>query len=194
MLFKVIRDGNFQSFQRKSFKPEEGHVWLGIFRETTVIVLFLGWERSKKMFLLWEIWCLQEYLWASFFLSQKSNLTCRGEKLGAGSNKKHTWRFPNVGIYLNQKFSTWIFRMWGVRDFFFPYVISFSPKLPKIWWKCVCDLFSYDKSMGEDGIQDVFHHKKMEHGTLKNAWMSQEVCKWLVNGLQPTYKWGILGL
>ncbi len=24
------------------------------------------------------------------------------------------------------------------------------------------------------------------------TWMSQEVSKWLVNGLQPTYKWGIL--
>ena len=26
------------------------------------------------------------------------------------------------------------------------------------------------------------------------TWMSQEVTKRLVNGLQPTYKWGILGL
>ena len=28
---------------------------------------------------------------------------------------------------------------------------------------------------------------------LIDVWMSQEVSKWLVNGLQPTYKWGILG-
>ena len=27
-----------------------------------------------------------------------------------------------------------------------------------------------------------------------HTWMSQEVSKWLVNGLQPTYNWGILGL
>ena len=27
-----------------------------------------------------------------------------------------------------------------------------------------------------------------------STWMSQEVSKWLVNGLQPTYKWDILGL
>ena len=26
------------------------------------------------------------------------------------------------------------------------------------------------------------------------TWMSQEVSKWLVNGVQPSYKWGILGL
>ena len=25
------------------------------------------------------------------------------------------------------------------------------------------------------------------------TWMSQEVSKWLVNGLQPTYKWGKMG-
>ena len=29
---------------------------------------------------------------------------------------------------------------------------------------------------------------------VRHTWMSQEVSKWLVNGLQPTYKWGILGL
>ena len=27
-----------------------------------------------------------------------------------------------------------------------------------------------------------------------HTWMSQEVGKWLGNGLQPTYKWDILGL
>ena len=26
------------------------------------------------------------------------------------------------------------------------------------------------------------------------TWMSQEVSKWLVNGLQPTYKWGFFGV
>ena len=26
------------------------------------------------------------------------------------------------------------------------------------------------------------------------TWMSQEFSKWFVNGLQPTYKWDILGL
>ena len=26
------------------------------------------------------------------------------------------------------------------------------------------------------------------------TWMSQEVSKWLVNGLYPTYKWPLLGL
>ena len=31
-------------------------------------------------------------------------------------------------------------------------------------------------------------------GFLGFAWMSREVSKWLVNGLQPSYKWGILGL
>ena len=32
-------------------------------------------------------------------------------------------------------------------------------------------------------------------GEISNDWMSQEVCKWLVNGLvSPTYKWGTLGL
>ena len=28
----------------------------------------------------------------------------------------------------------------------------------------------------------------------KYTWMSQEVSKWLVHGLQPTYTWGVLGL
>ena len=27
-----------------------------------------------------------------------------------------------------------------------------------------------------------------------NTWMSQEVSKWLVNRLYPTYKWPLLGL
>ena len=27
-----------------------------------------------------------------------------------------------------------------------------------------------------------------------STWMSQEVSKWLVNGLKPTLKWGIFGL
>ncbi len=29
---------------------------------------------------------------------------------------------------------------------------------------------------------------------MMNTWMSQEGSKWLVNGLYPTYKWGILGI
>ena len=28
---------------------------------------------------------------------------------------------------------------------------------------------------------------------LKDTWMSQEVSRWFVNGLKPTYRWGILG-
>ena len=31
-------------------------------------------------------------------------------------------------------------------------------------------------------------------GDLGLTWMSQEGSKWLVKGLQPTYKWGILGI
>ena len=34
----------------------------------------------------------------------------------------------------------------------------------------------------------------LEDERLEPTWMSQEVSKWLVNGLQPTYNWGILGL
>ena len=31
------------------------------------------------------------------------------------------------------------------------------------------------------------------HGAWKK-WMSQEVSKWIVSGLHPTFTWGILGL
>ena len=37
----------------------------------------------------------------------------------------------------------------------------------------------------------VSNKKQRKH--VYGTWMSQEVSKWLVNGLKPTYKWGILG-
>jgi len=52
---------------------------------------------------------------------------------------------------------------------------------------------------GAGGFDDaVFWHPQDATGNVKVqfTWMSQEVRKWFVSGLrlQPTYKWGILGL
>ena len=54
--------------------------------------------------------------------------------------------------------------------------------------ECGCRLVMSNRVRG--GESEGF----LEGGAGSGTWMSQEVSKWLVNGLQPTYKWGMLGL
>ena len=56
-------------------------------------------------------------------------------------------------------------------------------------------MFSWDfGSWDHDFFTTLSWVSESEVQRKMHTWTSQEVSKWLVNGLKPTYKWGILGL
>ena len=106
---------------------------------------------------------------------------------------------------------------WSV-TFGLPYFALYIPSTPWCHWNIdqvaqIAKKASSDTAVASSSCNNIFSwhsyktrvwhyihqwrktlHQKGKKSLKLTAWMSQEVCKWLVSGLRPTNKWGILGL